>query len=201
MRGRPRRSFVLAALGVALVVPTQAGAGDWSMFHRTPGHSGVTPETTLGSAAAPSLGARWMANTGAGVFGSPVVATDRALGRVAYVGNQAGTMSAYDADTGDRIWARDLPAAIASTPAVKNGVVYFGAHDHWFYALDAATGAVRCKMHTGGIVSSSPVLANPDGKGIVAYFGDNGLSGNDDGGRLWAVNGVSPNASEDCSTK
>jgi outer membrane protein assembly factor BamB len=48
---------------------------------------------------------------------------------------------------------------------------------------------------------SSPVVVNPDGTGLVAYIGDNGLSGNDDGGHLWAINAVDPNPAEDCSPK
>ena len=58
---------------------------------------------------------------------------------------------------------------------------------------------MRCTRAIGGVIASSPVAVNPDGTGLVVYFGDNGLNGFDDGGHLWAVNGVDPNAAANCS--
>jgi eukaryotic-like serine/threonine-protein kinase len=46
-----------------------------------------------------------------------------------------------------------------SSPAVSNGVVYFGSGDGNVYALDAATGAPRWKFQTGDVVHASPALA------------------------------------------
>ncbi|HUO28809.1 MAG TPA: PQQ-binding-like beta-propeller repeat protein [Bryobacteraceae bacterium] len=46
-----------------------------------------------------------------------------------------------------------------SSPAVSNGIVYFGSGDHHVYALDAATGALRWKGETGDVVHSSPAIA------------------------------------------
>ena len=39
---------------------------------------------------------------------------------------------------------------IASTAAVANGIVYFGAYDGNFYALDAASGVLKWKFATEG---------------------------------------------------
>jgi outer membrane protein assembly factor BamB len=33
--------------------------------------------------------------------------------------------------------------------------VYVGSYDHWFYALDAATGAVRWRFHANGPISGA----------------------------------------------
>jgi outer membrane protein assembly factor BamB len=46
-----------------------------------------------------------------------------------------------------------------STPAVAGGVVYFGSHTGYLYAVDAATGALKWKFETPGEISSSPAVA------------------------------------------
>jgi outer membrane protein assembly factor BamB len=46
-----------------------------------------------------------------------------------------------------------------SSPAVSNGMVYFGSGDSHVYALDAATGALRWKGPTGDVVHASPAIA------------------------------------------
>jgi outer membrane protein assembly factor BamB len=49
---------------------------------------------------------------------------DAALDRVlVYVANQDGTLGAYDAATGDRVWYYKVPAHLQSSPAVENGTV------------------------------------------------------------------------------
>ena len=47
-----------------------------------------------------------------------------------------------------------------SSPAVANGVVYFGSHDRFLYAVDAATGELRWRYETRGKVKSSPSVSN-----------------------------------------
>jgi eukaryotic-like serine/threonine-protein kinase len=54
---------------------------------------------------------------------------------------------------------------VNSSPAVANGVVYFGSND--VYALDASTGALLWSYAMGGWVSSSPAVAN----GVVYAVG------------------------------
>jgi outer membrane protein assembly factor BamB len=60
---------------------------------------------------------------------------------------------------------------VFSSPAVANGVVYFGSYDHHAYALDASTGAKLWSydLGPGGGTDSSPAVAN----GVV-YVGTNG---------------------------
>jgi outer membrane protein assembly factor BamB len=185
---------------LALAAP--AAAQDWPMFHQNARHSGLSSETAITSSNAGQLSLRWETNTGARSQSSPVVAYSSKLGKtLVYVGNSAGDMSAYDTKTGDRIWVYPTGAAIQSTAAVSAGVVYVGSGDHYLYALDAASGALRCRFLTGGVISSSPAVVNPDGTGRVVYVGDNGLSGNDDGGHLWAINAVDANAVANCGAK
>ena len=47
-----------------------------------------------------------------------------------------------------------------SSPAVWNGAVYFGSGDGNVYALDAATGTLKWKFHTGDVVHASPAIAD-----------------------------------------
>ena len=51
-------------------------------------------------------------------------------------------------------------AAIRSTPALADGVLYFGSGDGNFYAIDAGSGAERWHFNTGGAVNSSPAIAD-----------------------------------------
>ncbi|MBV8801219.1 MAG: PQQ-binding-like beta-propeller repeat protein [Alphaproteobacteria bacterium] len=47
-----------------------------------------------------------------------------------------------------------------SSPAVWNGVVYFGSGDGNVYALGAANGALKWKYRTGDVVHASPAIAD-----------------------------------------
>jgi outer membrane protein assembly factor BamB len=182
--------------------PPPAGAEDWPMFHHDRSHTGLSSETTLGASNAASMGIQWQANTGQAAYTSPAVVHNGALNKtLVYVGNSSGTMTAFDAQTGERVWWYRAGAGINSSPAVVANTVYFGASDDYLYAVNATTGALSCRFHTGGIISSSPVVVDPDGSGLVVYIGDNGITGGDDGGHLWAVNGVDPNAAANCSQK
>ncbi len=58
--------------------------------------------------------------------------------------------------------------SLSSSPAVVNGVAYFGSYDRNFYALNASSGAVLWQYQTGGEINSSPAVAN----GVV-YFASN----------------------------
>jgi eukaryotic-like serine/threonine-protein kinase len=183
------------------VAPLAASDGiDWPMFHLDASHSGVSAETTIGASNASTMAPVWQANTGTQSYVSPAVVYNATLDeRLVYVANQAGVMAAYNAANGDRVWYYRVGAHIQSSPAVDGNVIYFGANDFYLYALDATTGQLLCRFYTGGAISSSPVVADPDGTGKVVYFGDNGLTGADDGGHIWAVNAVDPNAAGDCS--
>lgn len=47
-----------------------------------------------------------------------------------------------------------------SSPAVADGLVYFGSGDGNIYAVDAATGSLRWKFQTGNVVHASPAVAD-----------------------------------------
>jgi outer membrane protein assembly factor BamB len=59
-------------------------------------------------------------------------------------------------------------SGIHSSPAVVNGVVYFGSEDATLYAVDADTGTKLWEFRAGNFINSSPAVI--DG---VVYFGSN----------------------------
>src|ERR1035437_8908520 len=69
-------------------------------------------------------------------------------------------------------WSYQTGGYVWSSPAVANGIVYFGSYDNNLYALNASTGVLLWKFVTGSYIFSSPAVAN----GVV-YVGssDNNL--------------------------
>jgi eukaryotic-like serine/threonine-protein kinase len=122
---------------------------------------------------------RWKFKTGGRVASSPAVYE----GSV-FFGSYDGSIYSLDARTGTQRWkfasqgehrftAKHIhgaePAAESmpdpfdfylSSPAIDHGMVYIGSGDGNVYALDAASGALRWKFHTGNVVHASPAVAN-----------------------------------------
>ncbi len=57
-------------------------------------------------------------------------------------------------------WTFKTKGAVLSSPAVTNGVVYFGSVDHNLYAVNAADGTLKWKFTTKSRVTSSPAIAS-----------------------------------------
>ena len=70
------------------------------------------------------------------------------------------------------LWRFKTGNNVRSSPALWDGIVYFGSLDGKLYAIDAMTGKAKWVFKTGNMVYSSPAVSN----GIV-YFGswDNNL--------------------------
>jgi outer membrane protein assembly factor BamB len=169
---------------------------DWPRFHLDQANGGVTSDSTIGSSNASGLAVQWQANIGSGSFTSPAVVYDPTLGEeIAIVGDQGGSLAAYNALTGDRVWVTKLGASVQSSPTVSNGIVWIGDSDHKMYALNYSTGAQVCSFDSGGVIDSAPSIGDPDGQGDVVYFGDSGVTGGDDGGDMWAISAA------DCSLR
>lgn len=130
---------------------------------------------------------RWMHRTDGPVASSPAVAD----GRI-FVLSYDGRLHALNATSGELLWkfategerrfeARglhgmqprsqtfaDMFDVFLSSPAVVDGLVYFGSGDGHVYAVDAATGALRWKFRTGNVVHASPAVA--DGRIFVGSW-------------------------------
>ena len=122
---------------------------------------------------------RWAFQAHARIASTPAVSNG-----VVYVLSYDDTLYAIDAATGQAKWRfgtagehrytatflhGTLPKHEAmpdpydtylSSPAVWNGVVYFGSGDSHVYALDAQSGALRWKHATGNVVHSSPAIVD-----------------------------------------
>ncbi|MDD1719977.1 MAG: PQQ-binding-like beta-propeller repeat protein [Methanoregulaceae archaeon] len=89
---------------------------------------------------------------------------------------------------GDLNWTFPIGDMVRSSPAVVNGVVFFGSDDTCIYAVDAGTGVLLWKYATGSGVHSSPAVAD----GVVyAGSGDHKLYALDaaSGAFLWDFQG------------
>ena len=128
---------------------------------------------------------KWQFKTGGIVRSTPAVAEG-----AVYFGSYDGVFYALDAASGQLKWKFAAPGErkfeakglhgylprtqtipdfwdlYLSSPAIADGVVYFGSGDGNCYALDAATGQLKWKFETKGVVHSSPAVVN----GAV-YFG------------------------------
>lgn len=92
-------------------------------------------------------------------------------------GNQSGALYALDAGTGAVLW--NYTGVVVYTPAVANGVAYFGvlgpfdssgnAIENHVLALNAHTGAVLWDYFIGGAPATNPTSATVVANGVV-YF-------------------------------
>ncbi len=144
----------LLAVGLIAVAATTAAAG-WPTYLGDVTRSAAGRDTTISTANAVQLSKVWQLTTGAAVAASASV-----VNGVAYVGSWDGYEYAVKASTGAVIWKTYLgvtnapkcipsEAGVTSSATVVGGHVYVGGGDAYWYALDAATGAVQWKVYTG----------------------------------------------------
>ena len=122
---------------------------------------------------------KWKLALGVRATASPAV--DQGI---VYLGTYSGRFYAVDAATGKLKWkfqtegerrfagkhlhgsepaGETMPDPFdcyLSSPAVWSGAVYFGSGDGNVYALDAATGALKWRFHTGDVVHASPAISD-----------------------------------------
>ena len=83
--------------------------------------------------------------------------------------SEDGRLYAYTAKLGDQAWNPfRTGGAIWSTPAVNDGVAFFGSHDHKVYAVTLNDGKQLWSKETGGVVAGKPLVF--DGKVIAGSF-------------------------------
>jgi outer membrane protein assembly factor BamB len=96
-----------------------------------------------------------------------------------FVGDSEGNLHAIDISTGQERWKFKSSGGAVLQPAIKNGVVYFPAHDGSLHAVDALSGQERWKNTKEPKVATALVLDESD-----IYFGGERLN-------LYAVDGSS----------
>lgn len=178
----------------------QPAASPWPQFMGDERHTGLSTDTTLKASNVSQVRQVWQAHTGDRSYASPVVGHSTALDAdIVYVANQGGTMQAFQAGSGERVWTYDINRPISGPATVRDGVVYVGGDDDYLYALNADTGALICRYNTGGVIYSNPNVIDMGAQGKVVFLGDAGITGGNDGGNFHAVNAVDPNSAVDCS--
>jgi outer membrane protein assembly factor BamB len=86
-------------------------------------------------------------------------------GKVVYVGDWDGNVSAYDAATGRRRWTFHAGGKVKDGLAYADGRVFFGAYDSHVYALNAASGkllwraAAQPRFGHSGTFYATPAVA------------------------------------------
>ncbi len=154
---------------------------DWPKYRRDLSNSGVSGETGISSQNVSTLQLKWKFNAGYSILSSPVVATVQGLRRL-YVGSAVGNFYALNADTGALLWAYavdpvgpcavyNLGCQLASSAAVENGKVYFGASNAFVYALDATAGSLVWKTQLGDPNQGYAIYTSPAVYKGVVYVG------------------------------
>ena len=138
----------------------------WPMFGASPARTRFVP-----SELRPPFRLRYSIPGGGGLIEMPPAVS---LGRVVF-GTHRGFVVASALDDGRELWRTRLGTCIASSPAVRNGIVYLGwagnapchrkkNHDGGVVALSLVTGEVLWKYHTGNVESSPAIV------GRTLYF-------------------------------
>ena len=88
--------------------------------------------------------------------GSPIESSPAVVNGIAYVGNDAGVLSAIRVATGAPAWTYTTvsAAAIRSSPAVDGSLAIFGSDDGNLYEVSTTTGALFGSLAIGGKLSS-----------------------------------------------
>ena len=157
-------STMAATVRTATAAPAQ---DDWTTALHDPERTGASADTTIASGTASGLTKLWTVKTG-----GPVAATPTVVSGVAYFGSWDGYEYAVQTATGTVLWKTYLgvttatqpcnpqAAGISSPASVQGGVVYVGGGDAYWYALNAATGAVMWRVLVG----------NPSGSGYDGHY-------------------------------
>ncbi len=139
----------------APTAPAGAASAEWPTYLGSPARNGVSTDTTLSPGNVGTLVPRMHVTLGGPIAAQPIV-----VGGVAYVGAWDGYEYAIDLALGVVRWKTFLgltttkacdpnTLGVTSSATVEDGVVYVGGGDSNWYALDAATGAVRWKIKVG----------------------------------------------------
>ena len=144
------RMIIIGLLLISMLI-TPVYAADWSMFKNDLSHSGYTDD-----AVNPPLTLKWTKDIGFETDSSPVVVND-----VLYIGTTFG-IHALDIRSGKELWTYHTNGFVKSVPTVSNDVVYFGADDRKFYAVNAKDGTLLWinDKAMDGYVASAAVANN-----------------------------------------
>lgn len=107
-------------------------------------------------------------------------------GKRVYAASHNGDVTAFDPQSGKRIWRADTEAALSAGPAVFGSRVVVGGKDGELIVLDADTGAEVWRRNVGGEVLSPPAAKDDQ---LVVYTIDGKLRvlSAFDGAERWVI--------------
>lgn len=154
-------------------------AASWPTFHGSPSLNGVSPDTSISTANASTLGLRWMTHTMAPMLSSPVTGHISSPSEtLAFIGNNSGYVEAMNLSNGSLVWSDNFSFPIYGTPTFYNGALWVGTFiGGHVYKINGATGHVECTITPStGSDLASPTVATPPGGKTTVYIGmqDNG---------------------------
>jgi outer membrane protein assembly factor BamB len=79
---------------------------------------------------------------------------------LAFMGTYAGTLYAWDADTGEEKWIFRTGRPIGHSPMAANGALYFGSMSRKLYAVEAASGKRLWTFDCAEGIWTSPAVTN-----------------------------------------
>ncbi|MEO0363931.1 MAG: outer membrane protein assembly factor BamB [Pseudomonadota bacterium] len=148
----------LPAAGRFLLVVFLASLAGCSIFGGDDDEA-VEPPTPL-EELNPSVQLRRVLNTGIGKGGERLRLALRPLGDGArvYVANAEGVVTAFDAETSERVWSQNVGRLLSAGPGVGDGRVVVAGRDGVVAALNALDGEPLWERNISGEVLAPPVL-------------------------------------------
>ena len=104
---------------------------------------------------------RWAVQTGASIFGTPVVVSG-----IVIVGNIRGTIYAVDVSDGKILWKTDTGSRVFGSASANRTTVFVGTADGVLRALDIRSGKELWNFTAKSIINSAPLVA-----GSLLYAG------------------------------
>lgn len=133
------------------------GITDGILYRGDAGRRGISYEPAVRSLS----GVKWQKSFDEDAY-FPVFA-----GNALYIGTASGKLLALDPDSGEERWVFAAASGPILAVALSDGLIYFGAGEKSFYAVEAQTGTLAWSFESDSSVwSSSPLIM--DGR---VYFG------------------------------
>src|SRR6058998_1552554 len=165
------KTRALALLGSAVWLLSAAGGAaawpaltNWATLHGDLQRSGFYPQFPK-----PPLKLVWRKELWRELTGprAEVIVGDG----LAFLGTYAGSLYAWDANTGDQRWVCRTLGPIGHSPMLSQGTLFFGSMDRRLYAVEAATGRIRWSFEAGEGIWVSPVVH----QGLVLFGARDGV--------------------------
>lgn len=103
---------------------------------------------------------------------SPTLSEDESI---LMFGDNLGSFTALDTQTGEQIWKKVNMGPIKSTPTVFKDMVYFTSWDASIYAVEITTGKIKWVTHDVGKFNQSSIAISPKDEILVVHSKRNGI--------------------------